>query len=295
MDGMRLSFVTGLLCVSCGSVPAPQIPMDAANNTSGSFVWSREDHIALGAKRAKQFAATKSLGSLLAQGDSEQSSLSRQIVRVESRDLHSQTAWTSSLGTGSLWTVQGEPVILTARHVVGVPSDDSQLIGTLHDGGHLLLASSPAINNLLRGLDLAILSVVGNTHLIENLTVPELGASLRSPSDGDVVAVLGYPGGGTGFDGLGAVRSFPPHFDRTLYPVFSFAEAETGGGLTGRIQAGLVPPQGMSGSPIFDSEGRVAGLLYAVASERLDGRSTYQMLGIDADVIASKLQELDRR
>lgn len=141
------------------------------------------------------------------------------------------------VGIGSGFAV-GENVLVTNRHVVA-GADTLQL--STYDGQDVLVETAGS-------------AVVADLALVRTKEALPAAVTLApaDPAVGDPVEVVGYPGGGRLTSRTGHVLGYQ---DDPL------------GANTGRVMVTDVEAQpGSSGSPVYDHEGRVVGVVYAASS-----------------------------
>jgi S1-C subfamily serine protease len=141
------------------------------------------------------------------------------------------------VGVGSGFAV-GENVLVTNRHVVA-GADTLQL--STYDGEDVLVETAGS-------------AVVADLALVRTKEALPAAVTLApaDPAVGDPVEVVGYPGGGRLTSSTGRVLGYQ---DDPL------------GANTGRVMVTDAEAQpGSSGSPVYDHEARVVGVVYAASS-----------------------------
>ena len=141
------------------------------------------------------------------------------------------------VGVGSGFAV-GENVLVTNRHVVA-GADTLQL--STYDGQDVLVETAGS-------------AVVADLALVRTKEALPAAVTLApaDPAVGDRVEVVGYPGGGRLTSSTGHVLAYQ---DDPL------------GANAGRVMVTDAEAQpGSSGSPVYDHEGRVVGVIYAASS-----------------------------
>jgi len=180
--------------------------------------------------------------------------------------------------SGTAFAIRPNGTLVTARHmVVGEEGDQRPRRVTVQFAGSRQVWPARLVA-LDRSVDIAVLRV-------ENVvgSVPTV-AGLRPPSDsivsGQPVAILGFPlGGAEDPDGGGAGE--PPR------PLLS-------AGVLDRVRPGILDIQGYgergaSGSPIFDADGDVVGVLYG---GRVDDEGVRRLVGVPADALTDLLDRI---
>lgn len=142
------------------------------------------------------------------------------------------------VGTGSGFAV-GEDVLVTNRHVVA-GAETLQL--STYDGQDILVETAGS-------------AVVADLALVRTKDALPAAVTLApaDPELGDAVEIVGYPGGGRLTSSTGRVLGYQ---DDPL------------GANAGRVMVTDAEAQpGSSGSPVYDAEGRVVGVVYAASRE----------------------------
>jgi len=159
------------------------------------------------------------------------------------------------LGTGSGF-VLSEGLIVTNRHVVGQPREVA--ISTW-DGRSF----DARVDGIASDADLAVIRVRG-------LDLPIATVRTEPAVIGERVAAIGYPGGGGATITTGVVLGF------TDGPILGEQVPAI------RVSAEVRP--GNSGGPLVDAEGRVIGVIFALAGPGGDG------LAVPVDVLVDRLE-----
>jgi S1-C subfamily serine protease len=157
------------------------------------------------------------------------------------------------LGTGSGFVL--EPgVIVTNRHVVGQPRE---ITISTWDGRSF----AARVEGIALDADLAVIQV-------SSADLPVATLRTTPPERGEAIAVIGYPGGGAATITTGRVLG-------------STREPVLGEQVPAIVVDAAVRP-GNSGGPVIDAEGRVIGVVFALA---VDGNG----LAVPVDVLLERL------
>jgi S1-C subfamily serine protease len=237
---------------------------------ASEYAWTELDYLRAGLAEAEKMSGSPRFSPFF-EGRTLSPRFQAGCVRIEARGEAAEEAWTSDLGSGLAFEVGGQAQVLTARHVVGPPRPGVKYFATLETGDQLEMTSLPQPRSTA-GADVALLQLDvpedAPAHVLAAWTArPGVHAARR----GELVVVVGYPGGMVGVDAAGAVRWSPPHRRVALKPLYVFGEVVTQAPLTLRFRAGVVPMRGMSGAPVWGADGALLGVLAAGSQDGQDG------------------------
>jgi len=180
--------------------------------------------------------------------------LTQRCARVEVRSTRGEGIYHSILGSGVL--LGDGRHLLTAGHVV--EGFDHGEILVHFPSGESLVATLDDSRYEAFGPDWAILTLHGTAPLADGLEIATLPV-------GSLAFVLGYPDH-IGIDPRGDLV-FGESSTRFLQPIVTLGTVSGTDPLTLEPHVGAVPTEGMSGGPVFDLQGRLAGILVSVARE----------------------------
>jgi S1-C subfamily serine protease len=204
-------------------------------------------------------------------------------VRVEVRIGEDEDRYQSLSASGVL--IDDGRRVLTAGHVVESAEAGEVLIHLL-DGATRRARIGGSRYEVYGGADQdwAVLEIAGPR--VDSFPHAELAA----PRLGELSIVLGYPDQ-IGLDSRGRVSFGSGSPGQFLAPLATMAVVDRERPLRLAPTAGAVPTSGMSGAPVFDSQGRVIGIFASVGKQVTATSVTYTLNA----ATATRLEPLFRR
>jgi hypothetical protein len=244
-----------------GACRSPTISDYPAREGASAYIWTELDQVEAGLKEAQGMAQDPTFSAFF-DGAHLRQEYERGVVRFETQHAGDTGTIPMDVGTGLTYRIEDGLCLLTARHILaGVSQPICR--ATAQSGQRLDYVLSNPLVGEAQALDRVVLSGRGATDAL----MPEAAnkPSVRAAKKGEPVVITGYPLGMIGVGADGRVRSSPGPLEQPLEPIYVLGLIESLSPLSVEIVAGTVPSGGMSGSPVWGSDGSLLGILTTVS------------------------------
>lgn len=281
MPGKFLILLSAALCVSSGH-PPPTEPVKSRFAVGRPQLFTLLDHYERGRQAVADFVrrsdASGSTSDLL--GTLRRSKAS--CVQIAVRFRRADSNYESTVASGVI--VDAGRRVLTAGHVF---AGDGEAEITVHYANGITRPGRLIAHEYNRfgrpGQDWALLAVTdAPTEAAAPLAVAPL-------TEGEMVIVAGFPDA-IGIDSSGKVSYAAVSEGSRHEPLVSLAIVERLSPLSLRPWIGSIPTRGISGGPIFNLDGQLAGVFVSISSTRIGEQVTHSYDACPIEVLSGRAE-----
>lgn len=262
-----------LVAASACSTPAPRYQEYPVRLADGVYTVTDLDYFQWGLDEARIAGETEPFAGFMQAGELAPR-FRRDAVRVNSWEMNKAGSSIYGISSGSgilLHSVDGI-VLLSARHVIGTGPNECRVFATGVSGVRMELAGPWLLESLFNGRDVCLMKRSGNASGDSASFDHSRWPRTRAARIGEPVVLVGYPSGSAGRTTDGSIKFSPPQLEAPLEPLYTFGKIVSTRPLRAVFVGGLIPSRGMSGSPLWATDGALLGIsVKAVTRWESDG------------------------